>query len=109
MPLPIPELQKAIHENARAHGWWEVPSRPAELLCLVHAEVSEALECIREGQMVTTFGVGGKPEGYPTELADIVIRVLDIAEAAGIDLEAEIIRKHEFNKTRPYRHGGKVL
>lgn len=26
---------------------------------------------------------------------------------AGIDIEAAILQKHEYNKTRPYRHGGK--
>lgn len=49
------------------------------------------------------------PEGIPSELADVVIRVLDYCEAAGIDLEQEIIIKNEFNKTRPYKHGGKVI
>lgn len=24
-------------------------------------------------------------------------------------LQAEILKKHEFNKNRPYRHGGKVV
>ena len=30
-------------------------------------------------------------------------------EAEGIDLEQAIIIKNEFNKTRPYKHGGKVI
>jgi len=49
-----------------------------------------------------------KPEGFGSELADIVIRVFDLAEDLGIDLAAEIKRKMLFNESRAYRHGGKV-
>lgn len=49
----------------------------------------------------------GKPEGIPTELADVIIRVLDYCGYAGIDIDAAISQKHEYNKSRPYRHGGK--
>lgn len=48
-----------------------------------------------------------KPEGIPSELADIIIRVLDICAAEGIDIAAAIADKMAFNETRPYRHGGK--
>lgn len=50
---------------------------------------------------------GGKPEGIPIELADVIIRILDYCGYAGIDIEAAIRQKHEYNKSRPYRHGGK--
>lgn len=49
-----------------------------------------------------------KPEGFGSELADIVIRVFDLAEDLGIDIAAEIQRKMRFNEQRAYRHGGKV-
>lgn len=48
-----------------------------------------------------------KPEGVAVELADCVIRILDYCGHAGIDLEEAIRIKHEYNKSRPYRHGGK--
>lgn len=48
-----------------------------------------------------------KPEGVPSELADIVIRVADICGYYGIDLDAAITQKMAYNRTRPYRHGGK--
>lgn len=48
-----------------------------------------------------------KPEGIAIELADVIIRILDYCGYAGIDIEAEIRQKHEYNKSRPYRHGGK--
>lgn len=43
----------------------------------------------------------------PIELADAIIRILDYCGYAGIDIDAAVERKHEYNKTRPYRHGGK--
>lgn len=49
----------------------------------------------------------GKPEGIPIELADAIIRILDYCGYAGIDIDAAISQKHEYNKSRPYRHGGK--
>jgi len=53
------------------------------------------------------FGPSGKPEGEAIELADAVIRIMDYCEFVGIDLEQAIQLKHEYNKTRPYRHGNK--
>lgn len=50
-----------------------------------------------------------KPEGIPSELADVVIRIFDMCGYYGIDLETAIIEKMMYNKTRPYKHGGKKL
>jgi len=72
-----------------------------ELLALVHSEISEALEAYRKR-------ITDGPNNFGEELADAVIRVFDMAEGLGIDIEAEILRKHEYNKTREYRHGGKA-
>jgi NTP pyrophosphatase (non-canonical NTP hydrolase) len=94
----VPALQAEIHQVAKEHGWWDKTRGIPELLCLVHSEVSEALTAFREGD----------PVGMAEELADVVIRVFDMAEQLGIDLEEEIMSKHEYNKTRPYRHGGKL-
>ena len=48
-----------------------------------------------------------QPEGIAAELADVIIRVLDYCAYAGIDIENVLEVKHEYNKSRPYRHGGK--
>lgn len=49
----------------------------------------------------------GKPEGVASELADVIIRVLDYSEQKGIDTIRVMLQKMEYNKTRGYRHGGK--
>ena len=77
--------------------------------CECREEEIEALEEYRNGHGATEIGLGYnvKTEGIPTELADVNIRVLDYCGYAGIDIDAAISQKHEYNKSRPYRHGGK--
>lgn len=89
-------------------------------LMLIVGEVAEAHEEIRAGHPVThlyysgdpaehpVYGpIPGKPEGVPSEIADIVIRAFDFAEEAGIDLAHVIEEKLAYNATRPHKHGGK--
>jgi len=95
--MHIAEAAKIIYSVAKEHGWWDKERPVPELLCLVHSEASEALEAYREY----------KDDNFAEELADIVIRVFDMAEHLGINIEREIIKKTMFNKSRPYRHGGK--
>jgi len=108
--MNINQLITEIHENAVAHGWWEEERSFPEILMLCVSELAEALEEYRNGHAPTDIYYDGeKPEGIPVELADCVIRILDYAGHVGLDLERIIIDKHEFNKSRPYRHGGKVI
>jgi len=53
-------------------------------------------------------GAKVKPEGIPQELADIIIRVLDISGAWGVDIAAAVASKMEYNAGRTFRHGGKL-
>ncbi|MDR0905796.1 MAG: hypothetical protein LBN00_06445 [Oscillospiraceae bacterium] len=50
-----------------------------------------------------------KPEGVAVELADCLIRILDTCAAEGIDIDEVVRLKMEYNKSRPYRHGGKIV
>ena len=89
--------QKEIHQVAIDHLFWQHPVNIAEKLCLIHSEVSEAMEADRSKD----------PKGCDVaeELADAIIRILDLAEYLGFDMEAEVARKHNINETRPIRHG----
>ena len=108
--MTINEMQKEIHRNAIEHGWYEEPRTFGELIALCHCELSEALEEHRNGiKPKEVYHEHGKPCGIPTELADVVIRIMDMCEYYGIDLEDAILEKHGFNKTRSYKHGGKHI
>jgi len=116
-----------IHANAVKKGWWEKDRNMGEMLALVHSEVSEALEADRnakyadwmydtppiisvesykDGEFKETFEKYVK-NTFEDELADVVIRVLDIAHSRGFDLEWHIVNKMRYNTMRPYKHGGK--
>lgn len=104
-------LQIRAYNTAQAHGFTDATF--GERIALIHSELSEALEVFREtpelhDSFVSRY-VDGKPEGIPSELADVVIRVLDLCESVGIDLERAVIEKMDYNDGRAYRHGGKRL
>lgn len=107
----ITALVKRAYENAKSKGWYEVPATVGDRIALMHSELSEALEEYRNGHKTTEVypGVGGKPEGVPIELADVLIRIFDFSGNEGIDLESAVISKMDYNATRPHRHGGKKL
>ena len=112
---------RAIHENAVAHGWWtgivhtadyssirEDVDRPLpEILMLCVCELAESMEEYRNGTPLIYDGENGKPEGIAVEMADCIIRILDWMGHNGVDVDELIRKKHEYNKGRPYRHGGK--
>lgn len=122
------DMQKTVHNNAKDHGWWETDRSIGELLMLTVSELAEAMEEARSGKPLAYVKniredvelawdndhlmanlARYKPEGLGPELADVVIRVMDIAERYNIDLGYYIVCKHLFNETRPYKHGGKLF
>ena len=101
----IAALQQEIHRTALKHGWWDRDRALGEVLMLAVTELSEAMEAYRDGDPASD-----KIEGYSKveeELADTIIRVLDLAGKMGYDVDGAIRAKMAFNRTRPYRHGGK--
>ena len=133
--MSLNSLSKEIHENAVEHGWWDEERSFGEIIALCHSELSEALEeyrsghltvwqlclasdghpCLRDGCGDWSNGIcelnslDQKPEGMAVEMADCIIRILDWCGKENIDIDDIIHRKMEYNKTRPYRHGGKAL
>lgn len=80
-------------------------------LFLIVTEVSEAGEELRDGHTPEETYYKPekptKPEGLPSELADVVIRVGDLCGILGIDLAAIIEEKMAYNASRPRLHGRK--
>jgi NTP pyrophosphatase (non-canonical NTP hydrolase) len=111
------------HLAADEHHAEEYPNRlrdwQGNKLMLIVSEVAEAQDELRKGHAADLtyypnreFDDRGtlklnKPEGVPSELADVVIRVLDFCYTEGIDLEAIIEEKLAYNATREYKHGKK--
>ena len=130
---------KEVHENAVNHGWHEDKRTFGDIASLITCEVSEAVEEHRNGKPMiyvnkhteqsdadggynyietdVAYFDGLKPEGILVELADVIIRILDYAASLGDDTYKEIGMdftqilelKHNYNKTRSYKHGGKLI
>jgi NTP pyrophosphatase (non-canonical NTP hydrolase) len=98
-------MQKEFHANACRKGFWSslayhtVDDLFPQNIALVHSEISEALEAHRNRE--------GK-ERIAEELADAVIRIMDLAYASNISLAQAIVDKHNKNLNRSHMHGNKA-
>lgn len=111
-----------IHDNAVVHGFWEdyfrvnasltinaaknykelmqqdimlLNNAIGNRLMLITGEVAEAHEALRKNDI----------NNFREEIADVIIRCLDLCGGLEIDIQTEIYKKMEKNKSRPYKHG----
>lgn len=100
-------LSNEILEINKAHGWHDENPNKGEMVALIHSEASELLEAIRHGNPPSDH----IPEfsGAEEELADIIIRCLHMGARFGWDVPKAILAKVEFNRNRPFKHGGKLF
>jgi len=125
----LAEVAEEANHTAHTKGWYIGQRSFGDIVALIHSEVSEAFEEHRDNHNYTEVWFndnnypdpddedwdeiyylaehGNKPEGISTEMADVIIRVLDFCHEKGIDIEQAIAAKMAYNRTRPYRHGGK--
>lgn len=103
MAKTLNEWTRDIHQNAVEHGWWDEPRSFGDIVALCHCD--KETQCEVDGKPEHSC----KPEGIATEMVDCLIRILDWCGKEGVDVEAVLAQKHEYNRTRPYRHGGKAL
>ena len=98
-------LSAMLHEIAKEKGFWDgdyTYDKVGNKLALVHSEVTEVLEAIRKNK---------GSEAVVEEMADVIIRLLDIyaamrnEEAVLHSLDEVLEKKININKDRPKLHG----
>lgn len=100
----VNNLSVLCHGLAVESGWWHDPKsgekverNKGEMLCLIHSEISEAMEGARKNLMDDHLPNRKMEE---VELADALIRIFDYAGAHGFDLGGAVVEKLQYNQTR---------
>lgn len=126
-PQTLEQMEQEVYEVNLKNGWFEDARTFGDDCARLHTEISEMFDAYRdhgyEDATKTVRYVGRdiltetnpvpienpKPEGVGSEVADVLIRLLDTCRRRGIDLRAEYERKVAFNRTRGYKHGGRSI
>lgn len=122
VPAGLNNLANTIFHVNRAKGFYETDRNIGEMLCLIHSEISEALEAdrkksyslfsdlnflnsIKKDADFTSEYENSVKGGFEEEMADIIIRVLDLCGYKNIDIEGHLKAKLRYNKLRGFKHG----
>lgn len=102
--LGFKAAQHLAHRTARNAGWYNIPGTGesvernfGEVVALMHSELSEALEADRKGLKDDKLP---HRDGREVEFTDCIIRILDTAEALGMDIGSAFVEKNRFNIAR---------
>lgn len=117
------EISKQVYEANKLKGFDVKKENLGQTLCLIHSEISEALEAIRHDKKASLMAFDYREEDRETdldfqsdftalikdtfedEIADTFIRLMDLVGALEIDIDRHIELKRKFNSLREYKHG----
>ena len=123
MKTNLNEVSKEVYEANKLKGFDVKNENIGQTLCLIHSEISEALEAIRKNRYanLSYFEIDDKKfsdivsfesnfktcikDTFEDEIADTFIRLMDLVGALDIDIDKHIELKRKFNSLREYKHG----
>lgn len=107
-------MSSEIYKDNAAKGFWDKERNVGEMLMLVVSELGEAMEAHRKNRFATWKNVDTETmmgfeadvkDTFEDEIADSIIRLLDMCGGLKIDIDRHIQAKLKYNKSRPRLHG----